>query len=264
MAWQQWTIFDLSGLSEASSRIEHAISWKDSDQQIDEYGDDDDEYCEDDVEWHTGDCDDELEESAYTVGTRTDDTELREQFDGNLENVDASAFQVCASASRSFQEAREPVSRVKSARGYFPVVGIDAFDGLAQPSTDRKPAKSRGKGKKGKMKGKSSSHKGGKFPNLGAPSVLPNHRPHAQNLVLRCPRSARKKPAHHAPRLRLDQCMLCRQVGRRATECPNKGKTTASSPGKRAFRTYVLGCAVFDAMFFWCNCRRKPTRSRRE
>ena len=35
--------FDLSGLSEAASRIEHAMSWNDSDQHVDEYGDDDDE-----------------------------------------------------------------------------------------------------------------------------------------------------------------------------------------------------------------------------
>ena len=52
---------------------------------------------------------------------------------------------MCASASRSIQEARELLARVKSARGYFPVAGIGAFDGLAQPSTDRKPVKSRGK-----------------------------------------------------------------------------------------------------------------------
>ena len=42
--------FDLSGLSEAASRIEHAISWSDTDQQIDECGDVDDEYFDDDVE----------------------------------------------------------------------------------------------------------------------------------------------------------------------------------------------------------------------
>ena len=42
---------------------------------------------------------------------------------------------------------------MKSARGYVLVVGIGAFDGLAQPSTDRKPAKSRGKGRKGARKG---------------------------------------------------------------------------------------------------------------
>ena len=52
---------------------------------------------------------------------------------------------------------------------------------------------------------------------------------------------------HHAPRHRPGQCMLCRQVGHRASECPNKGKATAFSPGKRAFGTYALGCAVFDA-----------------
>ena len=50
---------------------------------------------------------------------------------------------------------------------------------------------------------------------------------------------------HHAPRLRPDQCMLCRQVGHRASECPNKA--TAFSPGKRALGTYALGCAAFDA-----------------
>ena len=41
--------------------------------------------------------------------------------------------------------------------------------------------------------------------------------------------------------------MLCRQVGHYASECPNKGATSAFSPGKRAFGTYVLGCAVLDA-----------------
>ena len=70
---------------------------------------------------------------------------------------------------------------------------------------------------------------------------------------------------HHALRLRLrlrpDQCMLCRQVGHRASECPNKRKATAFSPGQRALGTYVLGCAVFDSPVFWCNYRRNRTRS---
>ena len=35
--------FDLSGLCEAASRIENAISWNDTDPQINEYEDDDDE-----------------------------------------------------------------------------------------------------------------------------------------------------------------------------------------------------------------------------
>ena len=213
---------------------------------------DDDDYYDEDVDWYTVDCDDELDETAYTPGTPTDDPELLEQFDGNLEDADASASQVYASASRSFQEARELLSRVKSARGYFPVVGIGAFDGLAQPS-DRKPTMSRVKGKKGKRKGKSSLQKTGKTTSLGTPGILP--KPQTSRSEPRPPMS-KKRPTetgatrggpHHAPRLRSDQCMLCRQVGHRATDCPNKGKATAFSPGKRAFGTYALGCAVFDA-----------------
>ena len=82
---------------------------------------------EQDVDWYAGDCDDELDDTACTAGTPTDDPELLEQFDGNLEDADASASQVYALASRSFQQARELVARVKNARGYFPVVGIGAF-----------------------------------------------------------------------------------------------------------------------------------------
>ena len=52
---------------------------------------------------------------------------------------------------------------------------------------------------------------------------------------------------HHAPRLRPDQCMLCRQVGHCASECPNRGKPTAFSLGRRAFGTKALGCAEFDS-----------------
>ena len=58
----------------------------------------------------TSDYDDELEESAYTVGPPTDDPELLERFDCNLDHADASASQVYASASRSFQEIRASVS----------------------------------------------------------------------------------------------------------------------------------------------------------
>ena len=158
-----------------------------------------------------------------------------------------------ASASRSFQEALELQSRVEGARGYLLVVGSGAFDGLAQPSTDRKLAKSRGKGKKGRRKGKSSSQKVGKSTNLGTLCILP--KPQTSRSESRPPMS-KKRPTevgatrggrHHAPRLRPDQCMLFRQVGHRASECPNKGKATAFSPGNRACGTNALGCAVFDA-----------------
>ena len=213
------------------------FSWNDADQQIDEYEeDDDDEFNEEDVEWHNGDCDDELDESAYTVGPPTDDPELPEQFDGNLEDADASASHVCASASRSFQLARLLLSRVKSARGNFLAVGIGAFEGLAQPSTDHKPAKSRAKRKQGKKTGKTSLRKGGRFPNLCTPGVLPKpptpraeSRPPMPKKRLTETSTTRGGP-HHAPRLRLDQCRLRRQVGHRASQCPNKRKATSVSP----------------------------------
>ena len=161
--------------------------------------------CEDDVEWHTGDCDDELDESAYAVGPPTDDPELLEQFDGNLEDADASASLVCASASRSFQDARDLLSRAKSARGDV-LVGTGALEGLAQPSADRKPAKSRGKGKKGKRKGKLLRTKSGKFPNLGALGVLPKPPTSRRPMSMKRPTETgtNRGGLHHTLRLRLN------------------------------------------------------------
>ena len=104
----------------------------------------------------------------------TDDPELLEQFDANLEDAEASAAQVFATASFSFQEARELLSRVTSERGYYLVVGIGATNGLAQPTGDRKLAKSQGKVKKGKRKCNPSPYKGGTAMNLGMPWKLPN------------------------------------------------------------------------------------------
>ena len=154
------------------------------------------------------------------------------QMRGDLEDAEASPSQVHASASRSFQEARELLTRVKSARGYFPVVGIGAFDGLAQPSTDPEPAKSRGKGKHGKRRGKSSYQKDGKSPLFGTPGILSE--PQTPRSESRPPMS-KKLPtetavsrggALYTPRLRPDQCMLCRQVGHRASVCLDNGTAT--------------------------------------
>ena len=245
--------FDLSELSEAAARIENAISWNDTDPQIIECEDDVDDHSEEDVDWYAGDCNDELDDTAYTAGTPTDDPELLEQFDGNLEDADASASLVYASATRSFQEARELLARVKSARGYFPVVGIGAFDGLAQPSTDRKPVKSRGNGKKGKRKGKSSSQTGGKPTSLGTWHSAKKHRAHVSILVFRCPRSVRRGLVQ----LAVDHITLLVFVLINACcvdkwdivlqNVPRKVKPTAFSLGNHACGTYALGCAVFDS-----------------
>ena len=170
-----------------------------------------------------------------------------------MEDADASASQVYESTSRSIQEARELLARVKSAISYYLVVGIGAFDGLAQPSTARKPAKSGGKSKKGKRKRKSSLRKVEKPSSLGTLGILP--KPQTSRFESRPPMSkkrlaeagATRGGPHHAPRRRPDQCMLCRQVGPRAFDCPNKGKRLPFHLENVRFGTYALGCAVFDS-----------------
>ena len=124
---------------ELSGRIERVISWNDADQQIDEFGDDDDEYYEEDVDWHTGDCDDELEESADTVGS------LRQMTQNFLNNLMATwtlmhlkcMHQQVAVFTKHVSLCL--VSRVAAAT--FRLLATGAFDGLAQPSTDRKTCK---------------------------------------------------------------------------------------------------------------------------
>ena len=63
-----------------------------------------------------------------------DDVDLEEQF-GSLETAEAfatteieKAFADLKSAARSFIDAKKLVAQVKSARGFFPVVGLGAFD----------------------------------------------------------------------------------------------------------------------------------------
>ena len=134
---------------------------------------DDDDCYEEDVDWYTGDFDDELDETAYTAGTPTDDPEPVEHSDGNLEEADASASQVYASASRSFKKHVSfwIVSRVPQAI-FLLLVLVLWTAWLSHPLIEI-PAKSRGKGKKGKRKEKSSSQTGGQPTRLGTPDILP-------------------------------------------------------------------------------------------
>ena len=78
---------------------------------------------------------------------------------------------------------------------------------------------------------------------MGTPGILPKTQ------------SSKKRPTevgatrggpHHAPRLRPDQCMLCRQVGHRASECPNKGKPTSFSPENAHLvpMLWVVQCSI--------------------
>ena len=227
-----------------------------------QYGDYDDDYCEDDVDWQAGDCDDEFEESAFTMDPPTDDPDLLEQFDGHLEDADASASPVFMKHVNFCL-----VSRVPEAT--FLLLAC-AFDGLAQPSTDRKPAKSRGKDEQSNRKEESSSHKSGKCPNLDTPGVLPKQ-PTSRSESR--PPMSKKRPTeagatrggpHHAPRLRPGQCILCRQLGHRATECPNKKKSDCIFTWQTGIGYIRSGLCSVQCCVLWCRCQRNRTRSRRE
>ena len=137
-----------------------------------------------------------MDETAYTAGTPTDDPELLEQFDGNLEDADASASQVYASASRSFQVARELQSRVKVMFQLLVLVLLTAW--LSHPLIE----------------------------NLQSLVAKARRVERRENILF----SERWKPGYNWH-----------------SECLNNGKATALSPGKRAFGTYALGCAVFDS-----------------
>ena len=78
----------------------------------------------------------EFPDDDWTDEFPPDDPELEDQF-GSLEAAEAYAvteFKNASSdmknATRTFMEAKDLVSRVKHARGYFPVVGVGAFDGF--------------------------------------------------------------------------------------------------------------------------------------
>ena len=78
----------------------------------------------------------EIPDDDWTDELPPDDPELEDQF-GSLEAAEAYAvteFKNASSdmrnATRTFMEAKDLVSRVKHARGYFPVVGVGAFDGF--------------------------------------------------------------------------------------------------------------------------------------
>ena len=141
------------------------------------------------------------------------------------------------------------VSRVLEAS--FLLLALVLFNALAQPSTDRKRAKSRGKGKKGKRE-ILFAEKVESRQTLVHLTSCQNHRPHVPGLVFRCPRSVRRRSAQ----LMVDHITLLVFVLISAC-CVDKldimnqniptGEATALSPGKRAFGTCAFGCAVFDA-----------------
>ena len=111
---------------------------------------------------------------------------------------------MCAIASRSFREARELLSRVLSADSYFPEVCIGAFDGLALLLANQETAKSGGMGKKDEIT----------CITCGFPKET----------------GVTRGGHHHAPRLRPDQCMLCRQLNIEQLIAPNEDTRLQQQP----------------------------------
>ena len=96
----------------------------------------------------------EVLDDDWTEELPPEDTELEDKF-GSLEAAEAYAvteFKNASSgmknATRTFIEAKDLVSRVKHARGYFPVVGVVAFDGFqtTTPRGSRQPGSGKGAG----------------------------------------------------------------------------------------------------------------------
>ena len=120
-----------------------------------------------------------------------------------------------------------------------------------------KPVKSRGKGKKGKRKGKSSSQKGGIPTCLGTPGILPKNTEFTCRVSSSDVQEASDSgwcnswwtTSCSSVSVLISACCVDK-VGHRASECPNKWKPTAFSRGKRSFGTYALVCAVFDSQCY--------------
>ena len=163
------------------------------------------------------------------------------------EEAEAFAEQAYATAARTFSEAKDLLARVRAARGYFPVVGVAAWEG----DGDSPRGRSRGRGSvpgrrggRGRGSGKETTPPRTSY----RPPPLPpaKMRQTARGTGMRGGR-------HHGPRrpsptaagpgappLAPDQCLLCRQFGHRAADCPNAGGGDSSgAQKKRAFGSFV-------------------------
>ena len=127
-------------------------------------------------------------------------------------------------ATRTFMEAKDLVSRVKHARGYFPVVGVGAFDGF-QTITPR-GSRQTGSGK-GVSTGMNSQTGKGRGRGLGK-WKLPrdSRRPSPAKSRVTLTRGAKGGPTH-GTRIQPGQCLLCRQMGHLAFFASSHDDSTA-------------------------------------
>ena len=157
--------FDLSELSEAAARIENSISWNDTDPQIVECEDDDDGTLV------------TVMMSWMTLQTQLVLRQMTQTFLNSLMAIWKTLMRPHLKCMlRQVAVFKEHVSfwllsRVPEA--IFLMLVLVLLMTWLSHSLIEKPVKSRGKGKKGKRKGKSSSTKGGKPTGLGTAGILP-------------------------------------------------------------------------------------------
>ena len=176
----------------------------------------------------------EFPDDDWTDEFPSEDPELEDQF-GSLEAAEAYAvteFKNASSdmknATRTFMEAKDLDSRVKHARGYFPVVGVGAFDGF-QTMTPR------GSRQTGSGKGANT----GMNSQTGKGVPRDSRRPSPAKSRVTLTGTARGGPTH-GTRIQPGQCLLCRQMGHLARDCPNRGTRDDSGINlKRAFGSFV-------------------------
>ena len=146
-----------------------------------------------------------------------EDTELEDQF-GSLEAAEAytvtefkSASSDMKNATRTCMEAKDLVSRVKQARGYFPVVGVGAFDGFQiTPRGSRQTGAGKGTGTGMSTqagKGRGRGYGKGKSPRYSRRPAQARSRQTSKG-------PAKGRPAHGTrAHLQPGLCLLCRQMG---------------------------------------------------
>lgn len=185
-----------------------------------------------------------------------EEEELTEDFAGyedaaEVDDEEAAAQQqdaehAYASAARTFSEAKDLLARVRAARGYFPVVGVAAWDGDGESPRGRSRGRSSAAGRRG------GRGRGGGRDSPGRSSYRPPPQPPAK-MRQTARGTGMRGGRHHGPRrggpaasgpgappLAPDQCLLCRQHGHRAADCPNAGGGGDSSRNaKRAFGSFV-------------------------
>ena len=188
------------------------------------YGVHDEEWPEEEYYDYEEGPDDEQSEDVYATGEEEDAQE-------------AEVAEAYASASRTFAEAKDLLAKVRAARGYFPVVGVGVWD-------DDMKGKGKGKGQptgKGKSVGRPQTGRG----RGGGRAAPPPAKLRTTEGGFGRGRGAARGGRHHAGRggkpssLSPDQCLLCRQFGHRAADCPNSSSQSTSSGAKRAFGSFV-------------------------